>query len=69
MRMMIFSREGVSFMAMEKIESLQSYRRFALECARDLCYSEEVIKKINEATSVTQISNIMQTMASSEAVA
>ena len=56
-------------MAMDKMESLQSYRRFALECARDLCYGEEVIKKIHEATSITQISNIMQTMASAEAVA
>ena len=36
------------------------YKKEALEAARDLCYSREVINKIREAKSDNEISRIMK---------
>ena len=39
----------------------KSYKREAISAARDLCYGEDVVKRIKEAKDDTEIARIMAT--------
>ena len=42
-------------------DDLRAYRRGALKAAKELCYGDEVIRRIKNAKSSDEISRIMKT--------
>lgn len=41
------------------VESLESYKRYSIRCAKELCYPSEVLDEIAKAETKVQISNIL----------
>lgn len=58
---MVLTLELVNLLILRRTKMLSNqYKKEALEAARDLCYSREVINKIREAKSDNEISRIMK---------
>ena len=52
--------KGVALPAGEKVNSLKVEKKHAITAARQLCYSKNVIFRLENAKTVAEISNIMR---------